>query len=301
MPLTELVASVTELSQISGSVDAFVDGSGAGNRSTASALSPSGELLSRREDVFILGARATTVGISAHVLREQPPDITVFTNALPVPHQTSPSNFGALQPLNRTVYSVDTAPRHLTVKPRNNLDVLNSHPDHDVPIDSIPASIPPVDLAENGRSTHSEQVVGFYETGSSNLVASIDDVSGSLDLTVGLYDADSDALITQIAAGSEISARILAGRKVTIAAVIAEDHPLLHQIESIAFNLNEGQVTQIESLEPYALFGDRNGNLQGNDISFLAHGENSITFDLYSKNGANGTLLGTVTRSFTIA
>ncbi|NEQ99425.1 MAG: hypothetical protein F6K30_22430 [Cyanothece sp. SIO2G6] len=45
------------------------------------------------------------------------------------------------------------------------------------------------------------------------------------------------------------------------------------------------------------MFGDRNGDLRGGT---LPTGENTITFDLYSKNKLGGDRLGTITRNFSI-
>ncbi|MEM6448552.1 MAG: hypothetical protein AAF704_18595 [Cyanobacteria bacterium P01_D01_bin.123] len=75
------------------------------------------------------------------------------------------------------------------------------------------------------------------------------------------------------------------------------DSPFFNQVESTLVNLNDGSVTRVENFEPYALFGDMNANYRGGVISL---GNNTIVFDLYSKDGQQGELLGTVTRNFTL-
>lgn len=126
----------------------------------------------------------------------------------------------------------------------------------------------------------------------------VDDISGeSSNLSVGLFDADSDILITAIQDGDEILASTLAGRSLTIVAFVPDDSIFSDQVESMFFNFNSGQVTRIENVEPYALFGDNQGDYDGGSIPL---GDNSISFDLYSQNNLQGNLLGIVTRNFTV-
>lgn len=126
----------------------------------------------------------------------------------------------------------------------------------------------------------------------------IDDISGEpSDLSVGLFDADTDTLITTVQNGDQILVSELAGKSLTLAAFIPDGSIFSDQVESILFNLNNGQVTQTENVEPYALFGDNQGDYNGGIIPV---GHNTITFDLYSQNKLQGDLLGTISRSFTI-
>ncbi|MEL4897371.1 hypothetical protein [Crocosphaera sp. Alani8] len=125
-----------------------------------------------------------------------------------------------------------------------------------------------------------------------------DDLFGSIgSLDIGLYDANSDTLITPLGNNDKILASTLADTEVTIAAIVAENSLLFGQAESMFINLNNGDVTRTENVEPYALFGDDNQNYFG---GILPAGENTISFDVYSHNNLQGDLLGTVTRSFTI-
>ncbi len=116
-------------------------------------------------------------------------------------------------------------------------------------------------------------------------------------LRIELYDAKSDTLITTLQDGDQISASTLLGKKIALAAFVPEDSLFSGQVESVFLNLNNGEVTRKENVEPYTLFSDFNGNFQG---GVLPIGDNNITFDLYSQNNLKGDSLGTVTRQFTI-
>ncbi|MEL7315248.1 MAG: cadherin-like domain-containing protein, partial [Cyanobacteria bacterium J06559_3] len=130
-----------------------------------------------------------------------------------------------------------------------------------------------------------------------SVTVTVDPSETGSDLNIGLYDADTDTLITLIGEGDEILASTLAGRDVTLAALVPDDSPFVGQVESMFLDLNEGQRTRRENAEPYALFGDIKGDFRGGDLPV---GDNQIAFDLYSENGLRGELLDTVTRSFTI-
>jgi hypothetical protein len=117
------------------------------------------------------------------------------------------------------------------------------------------------------------------------------------DLLVGLYDADNDTLIGFIEEGDTLLASELAGREVTIAAFVDNSSVFSGQVESVFLNLNDGQITRVENVEPYALFGDTNQNYVGGS---LPQGDNTLVFELYSDNQLKGDLLATVNRSFTI-
>ncbi|MGF1525007.1 MAG: beta strand repeat-containing protein, partial [Leptolyngbyaceae cyanobacterium] len=128
----------------------------------------------------------------------------------------------------------------------------------------------------------------------------VDDISGSADLTVGLFDADSDTLITEIEDGDEILASTIADRNLTIAAFVPDHTPLFGQVESIVLNLNDGQVTRTENVEPYSLFSNQGDDFKGGGVGLLPEGDNAIAFELYAKNGARGDLLDTITRNFAV-
>jgi len=127
----------------------------------------------------------------------------------------------------------------------------------------------------------------------------VDDITGQSDVTVGLFDAETDSLITVLGENTEIQSSAIAGKEITIGAFVLEDSPFFGQVESMFLDLNNGQKTATENVEPYTLFGDFSGNFLGQS-SVLQSGENTIEFDLYSRNRRRGDLLGSVTRSFTV-
>ncbi|MEM6716165.1 MAG: PPC domain-containing protein, partial [Cyanobacteria bacterium P01_C01_bin.147] len=124
---------------------------------------------------------------------------------------------------------------------------------------------------------------GFYDL----TVTLTDSASDSID--IGLYDADTDTLIATLDEGTEVLASEILGKDITIAALVPDDSAFSGQVESMVLNLNQGQFTRTESVAPYALFSDRNGDFRGQD-AVLAVGSNDITFDLYSKNRGQGDL-----------
>ena len=114
------------------------------------------------------------------------------------------------------------------------------------------------------------------------------------DLSLFLYDADSDTVITQIRSGDEIDAALVDGKSVTLVAETADG-----RVESIAMNVAGGH-SQIESLLPYALFGDNAGDLKGREfLSPGIDGSNSLT--AYAGNRFSGETLGAETYMFSIA
>ena len=79
--------------------------------------------------------------------------------------------------------------------------------------------------------------------------------------------------------------------------MMLDNNSFTDQMESIRLDLNNGQITKIENIEPYALFGDTNGDFNGGSIPL---GDNTLDFELYSKNKAQGELLDTVKLNFTL-
>ncbi|MEO1523630.1 MAG: hypothetical protein AAFU78_23025, partial [Cyanobacteria bacterium J06633_2] len=136
--------------------------------------------------------------------------------------------------------------------------------------------------------------------GESTDTAIADDLTNPLGTSsgvqVGLYDADSDTLIQTIQDGDVIQSSSLPSQNLTIAALVPNNNLLANQVESITLTLNN-QVSKIESLAPYALFGDVGGNfLAGN----VPQGNNTITLKLHDQNGGKGQLLETVAVDFSI-
>jgi len=119
-----------------------------------------------------------------------------------------------------------------------------------------------------------------------------------LALTVGLFDATgNDTLIATLVDGIEITASAIENINPTLAAFIPADSPFFGQVGSVRIDVNGGDKTQVENIEPFALFGDRRGNLRGGDLD-LVIGENTVTFEIFSQSNAKGELLDTVTLDF---
>ncbi|MEM9220304.1 MAG: hypothetical protein AAGD25_39010 [Cyanobacteria bacterium P01_F01_bin.150] len=119
-------------------------------------------------------------------------------------------------------------------------------------------------------------------------------------LDIGLYDAQTDALIQILEEGDTLLASSIRDlNDVNIGALIPSDSSFFGQVESMQVLLNGSAATDyFENVAPYALFGDTLGDyFQG----ALAQGDNTVTFELYAKNNGQGDLIGTVERNFTIA
>ncbi|MGF1481311.1 MAG: hypothetical protein ACFB4I_17810 [Cyanophyceae cyanobacterium] len=148
----------------------------------------------------------------------------------------------------------------------------------------------------NPQSIAGAKILPFREPTSPTDVTGLETDSESK-LEIGLYDADSNTLIASLDKERQILASEVADKKLTIAASVSEESRYFGQVESIFLNLNDGQITRTENVEPYALFGDRSGDLNGGSI---LEGDNTISFELYDQNRQGGNLLDTVTVDFTI-
>ncbi|MBX2854039.1 MAG: vanadium-dependent haloperoxidase [Rhodobacteraceae bacterium] len=116
-------------------------------------------------------------------------------------------------------------------------------------------------------------------------------------VTFGLYDAATDALITMLEEGAEIARSTVADREVTIAAYVADDSFQFMDAESMRLNMDNGAVKRVENVEPYALFGDRDGDFFGGEI---AAGDHTLAYEVYSEDGGAGVLLAHDVFEFTI-
>jgi phospholipase/lecithinase/hemolysin len=117
-------------------------------------------------------------------------------------------------------------------------------------------------------------------------------------LTVGLYNTEDDSLIASLENGTQIQASEVVGKNLGISVSVPEDSVYSEQVESVFLDLNDGQVTKTENLEPYALFGDNNGDYvqAGMDVQ----GENTIAFEMYSQDELGGEMLGNMDVDFSI-
>lgn len=112
-------------------------------------------------------------------------------------------------------------------------------------------------------------------------------------LSLGRYylaDADTDQPLIEIADQSVIDPAIWAGHDLTILAVLNKSNQEAQCTESVRLNFDSGATTRVEHVEPYALFGDVDGDLRGG-LS-LNEGLHQITFDFYGAPDAQGRLLG---------
>ena len=122
--------------------------------------------------------------------------------------------------------------------------------------------------------------------------------SESTGLSVGLYDTDHDTLIAPLKDGTQIQASEVAGKNLTISASVPEDSAYFEHVESVFLNLNDGEVTRTEEVEPYAVFGDIDGDYFKGGVDL--QGENTIAFELYCQDELGGEMLGKMDVDFSI-
>ncbi|MEM9047476.1 MAG: SdrD B-like domain-containing protein [Pseudomonadota bacterium] len=108
---------------------------------------------------------------------------------------------------------------------------------------------------------------------------------------VYLIDADSDTRKGEVTDGASIDLSVLDGAHFALEAVTDPD-------DSVAsVRMTYGTHVQVESVAPYALFGDHSGDFFGRG---LAAGAKTIKVELFSGTNATGTLLGTTEIDFTV-
>ncbi|MEM9154797.1 MAG: DUF4347 domain-containing protein [Cyanobacteria bacterium P01_F01_bin.33] len=130
-------------------------------------------------------------------------------------------------------------------------------------------------------------------------ILSADSIGVTPALEIGLFDAESDVLIAPLEEGATISVSAFDVQNLAIVATVPESSSYFGEVESIALDLNNGQVTKTENVEPYALFGDSSG---GSDFAggAIPLGNNTIELELYAQNNLNGQLLDTISVDFTL-
>ena len=119
------------------------------------------------------------------------------------------------------------------------------------------------------------------------------------DLTVSLVDTDADTEVAALADGDSLAAALLDGKRLTLA-VGAEDLGIEGAVGSVRLTFTGGgeTVTRTESAEPYALFGDRNGDFFGGRE--LAAGDYTLRIEAFSGAGGSGGSLGTQSLAFSV-
>jgi hypothetical protein len=110
-----------------------------------------------------------------------------------------------------------------------------------------------------------------------------------------IADADTNEFLFEITDNMVIDPTTLSGHaNFTIVA-----NPLVATAESVSFNYDAGQQTRTESVLPYALFGDNDGDLSGG--LNLSEGSHSLATSYYTQDGAGGSLIGSETLDFSVA
>jgi hypothetical protein len=94
---------------------------------------------------------------------------------------------------------------------------------------------------------------------------------------------------------SSVNLKALDSQRFNLKAMVNADHPDADDIESVKFESGLGD--RIENVEPYALFGDRDGNFLGQSAKT---GEHTVKATAYSRKNGNGTQLETETLSFSM-
>jgi hypothetical protein len=117
-------------------------------------------------------------------------------------------------------------------------------------------------------------------------------------LSVGVYDSTTDTLVATLADGAVLDAAAVDG-PTTFAVAIDEAGALAGRVGSVKLTLSgDASATRIETGAPYALFGDKDGDLKDG----IALGEGSYHFEVEVFAGAKGTgrLLDTMEYDFTV-
>ncbi len=117
------------------------------------------------------------------------------------------------------------------------------------------------------------------------------DTDGSQILDFYISDAASNEIIDRIVQDSSFDFDLLKGRDLTVIAV-AEENPV--RIGSVGLTF-EGR-TQIENAEPFALYGDRQGDLNG-DMN-LGLGQHEFKITVFERWGGQGAIVDEIALDF---
>jgi len=119
-------------------------------------------------------------------------------------------------------------------------------------------------------------------------------------LRVGLYNADTDALVDLLEDGDVLSAAEVAG-SMTFSVSAVAGGALDGQIGSVKLRLSgDATASRTETGAPYSLFGDKDGDLKGGGLSLDA-GNYTFAVNVYSGAGGKGTLLDSFDYDFTVS
>lgn len=119
------------------------------------------------------------------------------------------------------------------------------------------------------------------------------------DFLIGLYDTDTDELISEIGDNAVIAIDPSQDDDLTIAVTLAPSHDLYGKVESMRLQLSGTESrNQNENVEPYTLYGDSGlSNMTGNAWDM---GDFRIRLRAYSKNNRKGSKLFDETLDFTL-
>ena len=119
-------------------------------------------------------------------------------------------------------------------------------------------------------------------------VAVADGPVGGLPIVVGVYDADTDALVDLLADGDVSTPPWSTARRPSRSAS-SPASALAGQVGSVRLRLSgDAAATRTETGAPYSLFGDKDGDLRAVALD-LAVGSYNFEVDVYSMAGAKGT------------
>ncbi len=163
------------------------------------------------------------------------------------------------------------------------------------------ATVPEFVITDIYRNIATVSVGGFiYDSDSSgyiNPTAPPDDK----DIKVGIFNTTTDQLVTDLEDGDVFGTGELTGGALTLSAEVIANSDLDGEVGSMRLRLTgEGyNVVRVESVAPYALFGDKNGDFFGGIP--LGEGDYVFTVDVFSGSGAKGALLDTCFFSFSVS
>ena len=107
-----------------------------------------------------------------------------------------------------------------------------------------------------------------------------------------LVNAKTDVRIAELNDGSRIDVSNLPDQSLTIDVVVTSSG-----VKSVRLNFDNGAQNKVESLTPYALYGDDSGNFAGDTWSA---GNHTFEATFYSKQSAGGTVLGSEKIAFAV-
>lgn len=121
--------------------------------------------------------------------------------------------------------------------------------------------------------------------------------SESLALEFYFVNPKTDRVLTKIENGDVFGEEVF-GKNLTIMGTTPDDSGPNYEIGSVLLNFQEGGHIQIENVDPYALFGNVEGDFFGG--MKLEEGSYQTSFELYESANAQGALLDILNLSFSV-